>query len=801
MTQDTQARRVTGLREIFQPPRARPGPPWWRPVWSVPAAMRAVRATLVVPGMLALTFTVIGDPQMAVFAVFGSFGALVMVSFGGSRRDKAVAHLGLAAAGSIGLIIGTLVSGSALLAALVTLPVAFLIYFSGVTGPSAAGGVTAALLAYVLPVASAGGVATIGSRLEGWWLAQVVSTAAVLLLSPRSPGDRLRQSAGALARALAHHLQAAVDGTTTPGDREASLAAKHELMTRFGETPFRPIGLAVPDQALASLIALLEWCSALACETTDGHLDLGNAAGPDRDLLAESAAALRAVAELLDGRDAWPRLDRVWHARSVSAAHLRGLTGDPEDVRRRADYAFHAQAVGIAASAAGADALVATRRLAPEAVERQRRRWLESHASAPGQAATAGGARDGAAGGAGSAGGARDGPADGGGPAGGADPAGADLPHNRRPPLLPVTGTIAADTSVRSVWFRNSARGAAALAAAVAVAKLTDVQHAFWVVLGTLSVLRSSAGATGSTALRALVGTVLGFVIGAGLIVGIGVSPAALWTALPLAVLVAAYAPGTTPFAVGQAAFTVTVVVLFNLLVPAGWQVGLVRVEDVAIGCAVSVVVGVLFWPHGASSLVGDNLADALRAGAAHLVEATEIALGLPRRQPGHGPAAVAAGIRLDDALRGYLTEQGSKRMAKQDLWALAMSALRLRLTAHSLASLPGPEAGRGPAARHPIGQAVTATLMRESAALAGFYDAVAVQVSRPGPGGQMPPPVPLPAGVSDLSDDPCTEGPAHYHPEALWVRDHLIHLGGHSAQLIGPAGRLAALRRRPWWR
>ena len=87
--------------------------------------------------------------------------------------------------------------------------------------------------------------------------------------------------------------------------------------------------------------------------------------------------------------------------------------------------------------------------------------------------------------------------------------------------------------------------------------------------------------------------------IGAALLVGIGTNPDALWAVFPVAVLVAAYAPGTTPFLVGQAAFTVTVVVLFNLLDPVGWTVGLLRVEDVAIGCAVSLAVGVLLWPRG----------------------------------------------------------------------------------------------------------------------------------------------------------------------------------------------------------
>ena len=88
---------------------------------------------------------------------------------------------------------------------------------------------------------------------------------------------------------------------------------------------------------------------------------------------------------------------------------------------------------------------------------------------------------------------------------------------------------------------------------------------------------------------------------------------------LPVAVFVAAYTPGTAPFAVGQAAFTVTVAVLFNLLVPAGWKVGVVRIEDVALGCGVSVAVGLLFWPRGLASVVGDDLADAFRAGARYL--------------------------------------------------------------------------------------------------------------------------------------------------------------------------------------
>src|SRR5215471_16098366 len=176
-------------------------PSWW-PAWSRPAALRALRAVLVIPTLFALTYEGFGNLQMALFAAFGGFANLVVASFGGSRRDKAVAHLGLALTGSVGLIIGTAVNRIDWLAVLVTIPVAFGIFFAGVAGPNAASGVTAALLPYVLPVATPGTVSMIPDRLAGWWLASVVSTAVVLLIPAPSPGDRLREAAARSARTL-----------------------------------------------------------------------------------------------------------------------------------------------------------------------------------------------------------------------------------------------------------------------------------------------------------------------------------------------------------------------------------------------------------------------------------------------------------------------------------------------------------------------------------------------------------------------------------------------------------------------
>ena len=76
--------------------------------------------------------------------------------------------------------------------------------------------------------------------------------------------------------------------------------------------------------------------------------------------------------------------------------------------------------------------------------------------------------------------------------------------------------------------------------------------------------------------LRALLGTAVGFVIGAGIVVAVG-TDAALSVLLPFAILLAGLAPATASFAAGQAAFTLTVLIVLNILAPEGWRIGLVR--------------------------------------------------------------------------------------------------------------------------------------------------------------------------------------------------------------------------------
>jgi uncharacterized membrane protein YccC len=250
-----------------------------------------------------------------------------------------------------------------------------------------------------------------------------------------------------------------------------------------------------------------------------------------------------------------------------------------------------------------------------------------------------------------------------------------------------------------------------------------------------------------------------------------------LWAVLPVAVFIAAYAPGTAPFILGQAAFTVTVAVLFNLLVPVGWKVGLVRVQDVAIGCGVSLVVGLLFWPRGASGVVGSDLADAFRHGAQYLTQSVDWAMGSRSVPPSAGSSSFTADLRLEDAIRSYLAEQGSKRISKADVWALVMGTVRLRLTANVLAGLSPP--------KHAVHESDPIRL--QAAGLALYYERIADELGA--------------AEDTVTSDDLAISDVQPRHPRALWVWEHIEHLQSNALAIAEPAARVAEVRRRPWWR
>jgi hypothetical protein len=349
-----------------------------------------------------------------------------------------------------------------------------------------------------------------------------------------------------------------------------------------------------------------------------------------------------------------------------------------------------------------------------------------------------------------------------------------------------------------SVWLHNSLRGAAGLGLAVLAARLTGVQHSFWVVLGALSVLRSNALNTGQDAVRAMLGTGAGFIAGAALLAGIGTNTTLLWFLLPLAVFLAGVAPAVISFAGGQAAFTLTVVILFNIIQPAGWRVGLVRIEDVALGVGVSLVVGVLFWPRGAAPALRQALAQAYADGAGYL--ASTVRSGTSRGDPGtpalpaltavagDAARAAAASRRLDDAFRTFLAERGAKRLPLGDVAGLVTGVAVLRLEADAVLDLwrgdDGQSGGDAAAARQEI--------LNAADRVTGWYDGLATTMIT---GGELPQPLAHDKAADGrlirvvrrdlLADDGKASATA---VRMIWTGDHLDVVRRQQAAIISPA-------------
>ena len=607
---------------------------------NIEALKSAARAAIVMPGVFAFADQGIGNPQTSLFAAFGSFAVLVLVEFDGPRRTRLVAYLALAAVGAAFITLGTFCSRDAWLAAGATGVVGFVTLFSGAFNGYVAAASTGAILLFVLPANIPAPNSAIPDRLFGFALAAGVGTVASLFLWPPRQRADFRRSVAAATRSVVELIEA--EPTQAGARADAARAAVDGLRRSFLGSHHRPAGQTNATAALAALPDELDWLLSFL------EPPLESASPEEADAMSSAAAVLRASIDRLEGGSAQADFDRLERARDdVARAFIRRLpelppNADAAVLPETLDTPFRVRAATYSARQVGLYAMRATAGKVPSDEE--------THVPAPTWGS------------------------------------------------VDAAEQLALEhASARSVWLQNSVRGAVALAVSVFIAQSLSLQHGFWAVLGTLSVLRSNALSTGWSIVSALGGTAVGIVVGALLVIVIGTHHAVLWAVLPLAVLLAAYAPRAISFAAGQAGFTITLLVLFNIIQPVGWRVGVVRVEDVAIGFAVSLGVGLLFWPRGAAALLRSDLANAF-ARSADYVAATMrgLALGGDSNEIARAARAADAALHhLDDVFRQYLAERSVTRMNVEDVAALVGGAARVRRAAQSLVALEsmiGPE-------------------------------------------------------------------------------------------------------------
>jgi uncharacterized membrane protein YccC len=727
---------------------------------------RALRAAVVVPVNFAIGSQLIGNAQVATFAAFGSFALLLFVTFPGGRTAQLGSYLVLAAGGYLLITIGTLLASPDWLAVVAMAAVAFLILFAGVVSSSFNAATQAALLAFILAVLLPGVRSTLPDRLAGWSLAVLVAVPVAVLVWPPEDQNVLRLKAAAVCRALSAMLRL---DPPAPGEGDPLVAlsrASAELRQAFRTSAARSAALSTGSRLVVRLADELEW---LSTAVTNACADAPES-WPEQGRRLRTAASrvLGAAAETLDHDGRGPALAAcgdldtcivaLEDARTAVAdetlAELRNSSRPSRDTVAAAGeferplYAAHELGYAVDLSARTVSAIAAA----------DSRSWW-------------------------------------------ARLTGRRLAVNELGVVEAAQRTALRHLDRRSVWLQNSIRGAAGLTLAVLLARLVDAQNAFWIGLGALSVLRSNAVATGATVARALLGTVVGFAIGGLAVTIIGTNHAVLWTLLPLVVLVSALAPTVISFIAGQAAFTVFSIILFNIIAPAGWRIGVFRIEDVALGCLASLAAGALFWPRGAAAALGAAYADAYRASSNYLRQSMAGLTGRRSPSPEAGATASAAGARLDDALRQYLAEKGAKHVPLESVATLANGATRLRLAGMAISSLRNRDGRATPADDEQLAEPV-AVLTRRTEEVTSWYSALADGFDSSGAT------VPSVVGSDDSFLDvvlPAVNGcgdadRATRAEQLLWSGQYLGDVNNLRADLVEPAAQVSAARARSWW-
>lgn len=704
------------------------------------ALRRAARAAVLAPPIFALGLFVLDDETFALFAVFGVIAMFAFVDFGGPLPRRAAAYAGLTVVGAALIPPGTLLSGRPFAAAGAMAAVAFAIVLAGAAGGYVAGGGAAATLAFVLSVAVPASASDIPSRLLGWSLAGAVVTVAAVTLWPAQVRGKVRAAAAVLADSLAELAESVANGSV---GRDAPLrrvqAASADLLEAFLRLRFRPSGPTVRDQAMVYLVAELRRGADFA-EAFGEDVRRSSANADDRALLRATAVVLAQIAAALRGADGElqpapleEQRDRHLEALQREAGRVEG-----EEARRLVRRAFDIRILSyIAFSSAVNAALVLGRRIddtgftvAPLAPR-----------------------------------------------------------YGVRPALVRLRELARANLRRDSVVLQAAVRAAIGLGIAVLVALLAKLDHGFWVVLGTLSALKSSALTTAYTAWQALVGTVAGFALSSALLFASGERHPALWAILVIGLFLAVYTPTAVHAIVGQAMFTVAVVVLFNILEPQGWRTGLVRVEDILIGCGTSVVVGTLLWPRGAGAQLRIDLASLYERGSRYVRAAFGRALGRLDQAETAERAAEAreAALRAVDAFATFLGERGPKPVPLETWAQLAGGAHQVRFVGDAIlvwVRSYGPVAARPPDAQRleEAAELIERDLNAEARTLLS---------GEPGDG--------RPADPAALDE---VTAPAVGDPVGVLVlREWLARLEAIADDVRRPVAEVAELTRRPWWR
>jgi uncharacterized membrane protein YccC len=595
---------------------------------------RAARVTLVACfGFYACQYG-LHNSVMATYALFGAFALGALSQIAGGPPERALTLIAVLPVGWALVALGTLLSVSNETAAAGMFVLGFLVSYVGVGGPRLTGLAAGGQLLYILPCFPPYDPASLPARLAGLTLAVLLLAGAELTLWPDAAPVRYERRLADALEALVGCLKAVADSWSgdksarsrlaalLPGAIEKADALRPSKLPR----PQRPASAGRYDRALSQAASTERLLLGRTVDLffADDHETRGVAAA--QTLLRHAASRVAAAAAWLRGEGPAPSADRSEAAEREFQVARFAISPDevpPEQLR-----------LGSLALSVGewTKTLVTAVRIAAGAP-------IEPDATPPS-------ARPG--------------------PFWYAYPSAAALYwHRLREHLTP-----------RSVYFQGALRLAIALALARFLAGALDLSHGFWVLLATLTLMRTSAAETRSALRPVLVGTLIGSLIAAAALVVVA-EPRIFVFVLPVVMLVGLAAGPLLGPGWAQGLFTIVIALVFAQIAPTDWRIATTRVMDVAVGAAIGVLIGVFAWPRGGSGELHRATANFLSA-CADVVRET-VAVLAEGAAPGHAlPRARALGQLAEACYALYQSERhGPTRLDWQATLAAGHHAVR----------------------------------------------------------------------------------------------------------------------------
>lgn len=169
--------------------------------------------------------------------------------------------------------------------------------------------------------------------------------------------------------------------------------------------------------------------------------------------------------------------------------------------------------------------------------------------------------------------------------------------------------------SFKSTIFKHSLRLAITVMLGYAIGLYFDLQNPHWIILSIIIIMRPSYGLTKTRSKERVIGTLIGAVIGGGVVLFI--SNTYVYGAFGVVSLILAFSLTQKNHKASVTFVTLSVIFIYAILEPNITKVIQFRIVDTIIGAALSYVAMRLLFPSWSFMEIGGNIKDGLKANTA----------------------------------------------------------------------------------------------------------------------------------------------------------------------------------------